>query len=258
MEKKKFVVYDPVGEILIIADSAKEAVEAAFTYDGYGFEFERDGSGRMVGRGSSRHIGNSPFIYNSESDFELVPTSDLVDDKEAIEDVANRIIDRHGSDAHARLPVRIERQAEVKSLGELCELLNDGLLLDGQFSNIKFTAGEIDMSALPTFGGTEPSDTTGVWSWDAESVLLDTGSEPAYEVVSLAAWLMMKADVTGSVEVRAGVWLCTDEHMESEQKSWEKGDLSKSVDFSGAPYWLSANDGALEPVHDEDDLVKRL
>jgi len=30
----------------------------------------------------------------------------------------------------------------------------------------------LDWSSLPTFGGPDIEDTTGVWSWDADSVLL--------------------------------------------------------------------------------------
>jgi hypothetical protein len=30
---------------------------------------------------------------------------------------------------------------------------------------------DIDYSALPTFGGAEPADTTSIWSWDAERIL---------------------------------------------------------------------------------------
>lgn len=40
---------------------------------------------------------------------------------------------------------------------------------------------EIDMTSLPTFGGTEPKDTSGVWSWDATRMIVGTGSD--YEIV---------------------------------------------------------------------------
>ena len=35
----------------------------------------------------------------------------------------------------------------------------------------------INWSSLPTFGGNEPSDTSGVWSWDADSLLVGEGSD---------------------------------------------------------------------------------
>ena len=35
---------------------------------------------------------------------------------------------------------------------------------------------ELDMTSLPTFGGTEPADTTGIWSWDSTRLLVGDGS----------------------------------------------------------------------------------
>ena len=40
---------------------------------------------------------------------------------------------------------------------------------------------EVDMTSLPTFGGNEPKDTQGVWSWDATHMIVGTGSD--YEIV---------------------------------------------------------------------------
>lgn len=33
--------------------------------------------------------------------------------------------------------------------------------------------GDIDYSDLPTFGGVEPADTTGIWSWDETRLLIE-------------------------------------------------------------------------------------
>ena len=44
----------------------------------------------------------------------------------------------------------------------------------------------IDIHKLPTFGGDEPDDTTGIWSWDADSVLID-GDHSRFEVVERTA-----------------------------------------------------------------------
>lgn len=33
-------------------------------------------------------------------------------------------------------------------------------------------AAQIDMASLPTFGGEEPADTNGVWSWDSNNLLV--------------------------------------------------------------------------------------
>lgn len=37
--------------------------------------------------------------------------------------------------------------------------------------------GEIDYTSLPTFGGDEPTDTVGVWSWDAADLLVGDGPD---------------------------------------------------------------------------------
>ena len=35
---------------------------------------------------------------------------------------------------------------------------------------------KVDLTQLPTFGGSDPSDTTGVWSWDEDEMLVGEGS----------------------------------------------------------------------------------
>ena len=43
------------------------------------------------------------------------------------------------------------------------------------------------MPDLPTFGSEEPSDTSGVWSWDAKRLLVSTGCEPGYRIIEREA-----------------------------------------------------------------------
>ena len=40
---------------------------------------------------------------------------------------------------------------------------------------------DADMTSLPTFGGDEPSDTAGIWSWDTTRLIIGTGSD--YQIV---------------------------------------------------------------------------
>lgn len=47
--------------------------------------------------------------------------------------------------------------------------------------------GELDMTSLPTFGGMEPADTSGVWSWDSTRLLVGDGSDDL-EIVSRKYW----------------------------------------------------------------------
>lgn len=48
------------------------------------------------------------------------------------------------------------------TLDELLDQLRDGRIADD------------DMADLPTFGGAEPGDTQGVWSWDAARLIVGT------------------------------------------------------------------------------------
>ena len=54
--------------------------------------------------------------------------------------------------------------ATVTNIDELCDYLNE-----------HGTDG-IDSTELPTFGGTEPADTRGVFSWDATNMLVERSS----------------------------------------------------------------------------------
>lgn len=60
----------------------------------------------------------------------------------------------------------------AQNLAELCEILNEWA------EKIADTDNEIDdynsdLTSLPTFGGPNVDDTTEVWSWDAEDILVN-------------------------------------------------------------------------------------
>lgn len=42
-------------------------------------------------------------------------------------------------------------------------------------AEMEMRARNIDMCALPTFGGPEPDDTDGVWSWDEDELIVGEG-----------------------------------------------------------------------------------
>lgn len=60
--------------------------------------------------------------------------------------------------------------AAPTTLEQLQDYLRAGTLWDGA----PFKHGEIDWTSLPTFGGPEPVDTQGVWSYDATRLLVGT------------------------------------------------------------------------------------
>lgn len=74
------------------------------------------------------------------------------------------------------------RVAAAADLDELCEVLNDLHEAKRQAEEVGDTFTDpIDYAGLPTFGGEAPDDTAGVWSWDAERILVGAGD---WEIVA--------------------------------------------------------------------------
>lgn len=70
------------------------------------------------------------------------------------------------------------RADQIETLDELLEFLASGpTLSDARSRGVPVDCGEIDYTSLPTFGGDEPSDTQGVWSWDETRLLVGYGSD---------------------------------------------------------------------------------
>ena len=73
-----------------------------------------------------------------------------------------------------------ERIDAAASLDDLCSTLN---AIESELASIRDkrdsgspNAGEcIDLAGLPTFGGEEPSNTIGIWSWDRTRFLYADG-----------------------------------------------------------------------------------
>lgn len=70
--------------------------------------------------------------------------------------------------------------ANAQSLEQLRDLLNAATAEQ----NAEIDARPHLMTSLPTFGGIEPSDTVGVWSWDAGRLLV--GENAPFEIVDRA------------------------------------------------------------------------
>lgn len=62
-----------------------------------------------------------------------------------------------------------------------CEDLDELWVALERFGSDMEAAG-VDLTSLPTFGGEEPSDTQGVYSWDEGRLLIDDG-DGGYEIV---------------------------------------------------------------------------
>ena len=72
------------------------------------------------------------------------------------------------------------------NLRELRDILNSHKPIDDGEA-VQGLDEVVDLAGLPTFGGTPPSDTREVWSWDADSVLL-FHNEYYVEARDPAAW----------------------------------------------------------------------
>ena len=66
---------------------------------------------------------------------------------------------------------------KIKEAKNLRELLS--IILTGEIS-------DREMSSLPTFGGAEPDDTHGIFSWDKDNFLVQTTR--GWEIVSRREW----------------------------------------------------------------------
>jgi hypothetical protein len=78
---------------------------------------------------------------------------------------------------------------KIKAAKNLSGLLEAILAIRQEDQSIEF---DKIMERLPTFGGEEPAETDGIWSWDRDNLLVSNGAgdlaiidRPSYEVVDL-------------------------------------------------------------------------
>ena len=63
------------------------------------------------------------------------------------------------------------------TLDELFDFLKTNPTAEDAISlGLPVAHGELDWTSLPTFGGDEPSDTSEVWSWDEDRLIVGTGA----------------------------------------------------------------------------------
>lgn len=68
--------------------------------------------------------------------------------------------------------------AIATNLRALCQALNDHNDADVRLESV------VDLCNLPTYGGEAPADTNGIWSWDADSILVFCSHDSTYRVTS--------------------------------------------------------------------------
>jgi hypothetical protein len=60
------------------------------------------------------------------------------------------------------------------TLDALYDLMIDSTDAEWTAADLPWSHGERDWTSLPTFGGAEPSDTSEIWSWDENRLLIGT------------------------------------------------------------------------------------
>jgi hypothetical protein len=81
----------------------------------------------------------------------------------------------------SNLPEEITEAASLDELLDVLRELEDNRELD-----------DIDITFLPTFGGSEPVDTYGIWSWDADRLLVGACIDDM-EIVGREEWADRKS-----------------------------------------------------------------
>lgn len=75
---------------------------------------------------------------------------------------------------------RIAACTTLQDLVETLEAIESELNVEDERRRLEDV---VDLAALPTFGGAEPRDTSGIWSWDNDDLLV-TNSSGWFEIVA--------------------------------------------------------------------------
>lgn len=106
--------------------------------------------------------------------------------------------------------------AKIQNLTQLLDVLRNAPRSKNDSEQVRYARanglphahGEIDWSSLPVFGGDEPSDTWGVWSWDERFLLVgscadDLRMEPREAIRSARVEIRTSLDERDEMERRA-------------------------------------------------------
>ena len=58
-------------------------------------------------------------------------------------------------------------------------------------------------------------------------------------------------------EIQVGIFVQTKEELLADQKTWDDEDLSKRIDFTAYPYWLTTDDGIAPEGFDSIEDAKK-
>ena len=65
------------------------------------------------------------------------------------------------------------------------------------------------------------------------------------------------AQAEGQSEIAPGVYLNSQESIVADQADFDDEDGAKTTDFTKAPFWITTDDGQVQPVYgvDDEDLI---
>jgi hypothetical protein len=82
-------------------------------------------------------------------------------------------------------------------------------------------------------------------------IIMNNNTYTPAEAIRAAA--LKVAQDNGSVEVSAGVYLNSQESIVADQANLSDEDGAKKNDFTKAPFWLTTDDGQVQPIYGVDD-----
>lgn len=69
----------------------------------------------------------------------------------------------------------------------------------------------------------------------------------------IPAEALQAAQAEGQIEIASGVYLNSQECVVADQADFSDEDGDKTTDFTKAPFWITTDDGQVQPVYGEDD-----
>lgn len=105
------------------------------------------------------------------------------------------------------------KSGEISNLDDLLVVLRDHEEIAVYAKNGQHSSQPAGLDELPTFGGPEPEDTEGVWSWDSARLLVGTCSDD-FEIVfrqdvslkpDVEAWNIPPANRGQTIEISYGI-----------------------------------------------------
>jgi len=134
------------------------------------WKFKAYNTESVYGWGTTDEADKYCDFLNSDREINVFHSEEIEDDDEIIAKLESGNGGVNLADELQEIPTTQDLVDACKTLDQLLDVLQ--AMTDSR---------DVDMTSLPTFGGTEPKATDGIWSWDATRMIIGTGSD--YEIV---------------------------------------------------------------------------